>query len=84
MGREKDGIVVKKPTLTLKNKKKRWFFYPRKKKKQVRRSNFGDACGSWEEHNKSSCHSCTWLLLFNDDADNRHRKSQKKERKREM
>jgi hypothetical protein len=46
-GREKkDGIVVKKPTLTLKNKKKRWFLYPRKKKKPVRRSNFGDACGS--------------------------------------
>jgi hypothetical protein len=73
---------VKKPTLTLKNKKKRWLLYPRKKKKKpVRRSNFGDACGSWEEHNKS-CHSCTWLLLFNDDADNRQKKSQKKERKR--
>jgi hypothetical protein len=55
---------VKKPTLTLKNKKKRWFMYPRRKKKPMRRSNFGDACGSWEEHNESSCHPSTTTTIL--------------------
>jgi len=61
---EKDGIVVKKPTLILKNIKKKWLLYPRKKKKLVRKNNFGDACGSWEEHNKSGCHPSTTTTIL--------------------
>jgi hypothetical protein len=36
---------MKKPTLALK-KKKRWLLYLGKNKKPVKRSKFGDACGS--------------------------------------
>jgi hypothetical protein len=55
---KRDGIVVNKPTLALKKKKKkknRWLTYFAKNK-LVRKSNFRDACGSWEEHKKSSRH----------------------------
>jgi hypothetical protein len=55
---------VKKPTLTLKNKKKKWFLYPRKKKKPMKRNNFGDACGSWDEHNKSNCYPSTTTTIL--------------------
>lgn len=59
--------------------------------KPVRRSNFGNACGSGRSTTKAivtlllllpsyHCHNCTWPLLFNDDVDHRHKKSQKKER----
>jgi hypothetical protein len=63
--RDKDGIVVKKPTLALKkNKKKKWIFYFGKKKKLVRNTNFGDERGSSEEDNKSSCHPSTTITIL--------------------
>jgi len=55
---------MKKPTLALKKKKKNQFLTSKKKEKSVRKTNFVDECGSWEEHNKNSCHPFTTITIL--------------------
>jgi hypothetical protein len=41
-----------------------WSLYSGKKKKPMRKINFGDECGSWEEHNKSSHHLSPTITIL--------------------
>ncbi len=55
---------MKKPTLALKKKKINWFLNSKKKKKLVKKKKIGDECGSWEKHNKNSCHPFTTITIL--------------------